>query len=407
MTTAMGDRFRGTLRLARVPRESDPSLRAWDSADDLLFDWLEGLSDGGAGFPAPTPVPLGETIVIGDRFGALTLSLLLGQGASAVGASRTDATLRVYDDSVLTGQAIGENARSARGLGSGWCFGATPDLSMIPRGSIRRVIVKIPRSRGALEGILHDLRPALAPDACVIGAGMTRHIHRSTLDAMEAIVGPTRTSHAQRKARLIHTSFDVRLAVPPNPWPHRWTHDGLRICSYPGVFSAEGLDQGTRVLLAAFPDLLADFSLGRGTAIDLGCGNGILGTALAVSCPEAALEFRDMSFNALRSASETFSQSHPDRPARFIAADALEGCADASVDLIVCNPPFHARGARSDRTAWAMFSGARRVLRPGGELWVVGNRHLAYAAKLKRLFGAVELVGSSPKFVVARARVAR
>jgi 16S rRNA (guanine1207-N2)-methyltransferase len=50
-----------------------------------------------------------------------------------------------------------------------------------------------------------------------------------------------------------------------------------------------------------------------------------------------------------------------------------------------------------------MFADSRRSLRRGGELWVVGNRHLGYHAKLKRLFGNCEVVASNTKFVVLRA----
>ncbi|EPJ35110.1 putative Ribosomal RNA large subunit methyltransferase G [Streptomyces afghaniensis 772] len=50
-----------------------------------------------------------------------------------------------------------------------------------------------------------------------------------------------------------------------------------------------------------------------------------------------------------------------------------------------------------------MFSGARRALRPGGELWVIGNRHLGYHVKLRKLFGNSRLVASDPKFVVLKA----
>ena len=50
-----------------------------------------------------------------------------------------------------------------------------------------------------------------------------------------------------------------------------------------------------------------------------------------------------------------------------------------------------------------MFTGARRALRPGGELWVVGNRHLGYHVTLRRIFGNSELVASDAKFVVLRA----
>jgi 16S rRNA G1207 methylase RsmC len=74
-----------------------------------------------------------------------------------------------------------------------------------------------------------------------------------------------------------------------------------------------------------------------------------------------------------------------------------------TIDRVLNNPPFHEDHAIGDATAWRMFSESRDVLKRGGELWVVGNRHLAYHAKLKRLFGNCNLVASNPRFVVLRA----
>ncbi len=50
-----------------------------------------------------------------------------------------------------------------------------------------------------------------------------------------------------------------------------------------------------------------------------------------------------------------------------------EGVPDDSADLVLNNPPFHSHQATTDATAWRMFTGARRVLRPGGELWSWGT----------------------------------
>jgi 16S rRNA (guanine1207-N2)-methyltransferase len=74
-----------------------------------------------------------------------------------------------------------------------------------------------------------------------------------------------------------------------------------------------------------------------------------------------------------------------------------------SIDRVLNNPPFHENNAIRDAVAWQMFSESRDVLRPGGELWVVGNHHLAYQAKLKRLFGNCKLVASNDRFVVLQA----
>ena len=77
---------------------------------------------------------------------------------------------------------------------------------------------------------------------------------------------------------------------------------------------------------------------------------------------------------------------------------------DADIDRVLNNPPFHENHAIGDATAWQMFTESRDVLRPGGELWVVGNRHLAYHAKLKRLFGTCDVIANNDRFVILRAR---
>ena len=50
-----------------------------------------------------------------------------------------------------------------------------------------------------------------------------------------------------------------------------------------------------------------------------------------------------------------------------------------------------------------MFASAKKALKQGGELWVVGNRHLGYHTKLKRLFGNYINVASNRKFVILKA----
>jgi 16S rRNA (guanine1207-N2)-methyltransferase len=42
-------------------------------------------------------------------------------------------------------------------------------------------------------------------------------------------------------------------------------------------------------------------------------------------------------------------------------------------------------------------------LRKGGELWVIGNRHLNYHIQLDRLFGRHSVVAVNAKFVILKA----
>ncbi len=89
--------------------------------------------------------------------------------------------------------------------------------------------------------------------------------------------------------------------------------------------------------------------------------------------------------------------------AEFLQTDCLQGVADNSVSLILCNPPFHQNNAINDDVAWQMFTESKAALAAKGELWVIGNRHLGYHAKLKHLFGDCDVVASNKKFTLLKA----
>jgi 16S rRNA (guanine1207-N2)-methyltransferase len=54
----------------------------------------------------------------------------------------------------------------------------------------------------------------------------------------------------------------------------------------------------------------------------------------------------------------------------------------------------------TEEIAPRLFADAARVLRPGGELWVVWNRHLRYRPQLERLVGETRQVGRNATFTV-------
>jgi 23S rRNA (guanine1835-N2)-methyltransferase len=167
------------------------------------------------------------------------------------------------------------------------------------------------------------------------------------------------------------------------------------------VFSRERLDIGTRFLLQNLPR-----TEGPVKVIDLGCGNGLLGLMAGQQNPDASLCFVDESYMAIASARANFKQLDPTlQRADFHLGDGLAEIEKNSADLILCNPPFHQSHAIGDTVALSMFRRSARVLRDGGELWVVGNRHLDYHRKLKHWFSSVDVVTSNKKFMILRAMV--
>ncbi|MFD4506899.1 methyltransferase [Streptomyces sp. NPDC058457] len=372
MTTAWGE-----FELSRFPEDPRDRLRAWDASDAYLLRYLDreriGLS--------------GTVVVLGDRWGALVTTLAEHRPVQIT-------------DSYLSQEATRVNLARA---------GVEPGAVQLlttqdpPPERVDMLLVRVPKSLALLEDQLLRLAPAVHAGTVVIGTGMVKEIHTSTLRLFERIIGPTRTSLAEQKARLIHCTPDPALARPENPWPYSYAlPDGIgavsgrTVVNHAGVFCADRLDVGTRFFLAHLPE-------GGRRIVDLGCGNGVVGTAVALADPTAEVLFVDESFQAVASAEATYKANGVPGHAEFRVGDGLAGVAAGSVDVVLNNPPFHSHQATTDATAWRMFTGAKRALRPGGELWVIGNRHLGYHVTLRRLFGNSQLVASDPKFVVLKA----
>lgn len=347
----------GTFTLTRPQPRAKAPLRAWDAADEYLLHSLDDLPDG----------PL---LVVNDSFGALSVAL----------APR--APVRVGDWASRR-QAIAQNA--ARNGAP-----APPHRhSFEPWPAAGAALLKVPKSLARLRHQLHRLRACLPPGAPVLAGGMTRHVHTSTVQAFETIIGPTRTTRARKKARLIRATLDPAL-TPAAEAAAEFMVGDLRVVGQPGVFSADRLDAGTRLLLEHLPPATRRVA-------DLGCGTGVLGAHLAHDGADVVCVDDDAA--AVASARATFAANG--LTGAFHWTDCLDGVA-GSFAAIVNNPPFHEGHAVSDHLAWRMFRAAHRRLDPGGTLHVVANRHLAHHTRLKRLFGNCEVAGSTPKFVVFR-----
>ncbi|MDT8419608.1 MAG: methyltransferase [Desulfuromonadales bacterium] len=366
----------GDFHLARYPlRKKDP-LRAWDAADTHL---IRELADSESAWQALS------VLLINDSFGALALPL---------SASRP----QLLSDSYLSHCGVQYNLHLNNRPSD--TVRLLTSLES-PQGSVDLVLIKIPKTLALLEDQLYRIRPHLHAETRIVGAGMVKQIHNSTLQLFERIIGPTRTSLAVQKSRLIHCSFNQQLDPGTSPYPtsYQLERPELRLVNHANLFSREHLDLGTRLLLDHLPE-----GSETGRIIDLGCGNGIIGLLAAERNPLAELVFTDESFMAVASAELNFRGRFGNRrKAQFLASNCLQGIPSASVDLILNNPPFHQQRAVGDQIAWEMFQMSRTALKRGGRLLLVGNRHLGYHVKLKRLFGNCSVVASDRRFVVLEA----
>src|SRR3546814_6000655 len=73
-----------------------------------------------------------------------------------------------------------------------------------PEGPLDVVIVKVPRTLALLEDQLRRLRPHLHAGSVVIGAGMTKDVHRSPISSEE------HTSELQSLMRISYAVFCLK-----------------------------------------------------------------------------------------------------------------------------------------------------------------------------------------------------
>ena len=363
------------LNLIRQPEQQNEPLQAFDAADEYLLNHVAELA-----LPANSRI-----LVLNDSFGALAVSLV--------------STMHVTSssDSFLAVQGLEKNL-----VRNGHAFDA---VSIIPAsqplaGPFDCVLVRVPKTLALLEEQLIRLQGQLAPGAQVIAGAMIKHLPRAAGDLLERYIGPVQASLAVKKARLLMATAQG-LGPFTSPYPSRYSLDkpAIELINHANVFCREGLDIGTRAFLPHLPT-----NLGSARVADLGCGNGVLAIASALNNPQAHYTLVDESFMAVQSAQENWQAALGDRDVTIRAGDGLAGQAPNSLDVVLCNPPFHQQQVVGDFLAWRMFQQAREALVVGGALYIVGNRHLGYHSKLTKLFRGVEQVAATPKFVILKAR---
>ena len=363
------------LDLIRQPEQQNEPLQAFDAADEYL---LAHLAEQGVSTET-------RVLVLNDSFGALAGSL--------AGQVRVTSS----GDSFLGALALEKNL-----VRNGQAFDAVPHIpaSETWAGPFDRVLIRVPKTLALLEEQLVRLQGQLAPGAQVIAGAMIKHLPRAAGDLLERYIGPVQASLAVKKARLLIATPEAReQAVSPYPTRYRLDEPAIELLNHANVFCREGLDIGTRAFLPHLPG-----NLGSARVADLGCGNGVLAIASALKNPQAQYTLVDESFMAVQSARENWRATLGEREAVIRAGDGLAGQAPQSLDVVLCNPPFHQQQVVGDFLAWRMFQQAREALVVGGALYIVGNRHLGYHSKLARLFRGVEQVAATPKFVILKAR---
>ncbi|WBA09276.1 methyltransferase [Salinivibrio kushneri] len=363
-----------TLTLHRYPRRKNETLQAFDAADEYMVEHASNwpLKDGA------------RVLVLNDQFGALSC-WACSQGYEVIQIS----------DSVVSQQATTANLKQNQ-LPP---IHQLSSMEALPT-ALDAVMMRVPKSSKMLAWQLQQLASVTTPATRILAGAKAKEIHTSTLNQFEHWLGTTTTSLAKKKARLIFPTADAPAQKPNDPCSYVNVPEfSMRLANWPNVFSAKKLDIAAYLMLPQIPSSNEERKI-----LDLGCGNGVLALQAARTNPQAYIYAVDESHMAVASAQHNL-ESHGIDPSRFecSARDCLTDFDHTDIDLVLCNPPFHQQQTITDHIAWQMFCDAKRVLTTNGALLVIGNRHLGYHTKLKRLFGNVTVVASNKKFVILKA----
>ncbi|MEX5719876.1 class I SAM-dependent methyltransferase [Geodermatophilus maliterrae] len=358
-------------QLRREPDVEAPDLVAVDATDRLLLDEAAPYLPGGPG----------TVVVVDDAYGALTL------GAVTAGASG----VRVSQDLLVGEQALAANAGRTGLAGT---YRSLPlDAGLFAGAGL--VLAKAPRGLDALRELTELTAAAADPDVVLLVGGRVKHMTLGMNDVLRAGFGEVSATLARQKSRVLVARGPRPDVRPTFPRCRRDADLGLDVCAHGAAFAGTRVDAGTRLLASALAGAAPDAR----TALDLGCGTGVLAASLARSRPGLAVTATDQSAAAVASARATLTRAGLERVA-VQRDDAAAGVADGSVDLVVCNPPFHLGAAVVTAAADRLFAAAARVLRPGGELWAVYNNRLPHRAALRRLVGPTRVAAADRRFTV-------
>jgi 16S rRNA (guanine1207-N2)-methyltransferase len=252
----------------------------------------------------------------------------------------------------------------------------------VASGTIDLVAIEVTGDRNLARRWIALARTTARANGVVLLAGANDAGIKSVIGDVRAAIGPSVVEDYRRHSRVAHIAVPSVLpgapswagepGIAPGSWARFMVEEGgLQIAfeTLPGVFSADRLDEGTRLLLA-------HLHVPAGASVlDIGCGAGVIGV---VAGRRGASTVTMTDVNLLAVAVARRNARLTETPTAVKAGDLYTGVGGQRYDLIVSNPPFHQGKTVDYAVPRRLIGEARDHLNPGGRLVIVANAFLPY-----------------------------
>jgi 16S rRNA (guanine1207-N2)-methyltransferase len=256
------------------------------------------------------------------------------------------------------------------------------------------VIIQFPKSKAELNFTLAMLA-ALTTEEClilIVGENKSgiKSVAKQTANQLSDCVKVDGARHCLLfAANLIPNQEEFELAKWLKPYSFSINETEINVVALPGVFSHNGLDMGTQVLLENLPKKIF------GKVLDFGCGAGVIASYLGKTIPSIQLHLLDVCALALYSAQETLKLNG--LTGTVFPSNSLSDV-QGKFDQVISNPPFHL-GLKTNYQATETFlSKIKPHLKAKGKVTVVANSFLRYQPIMEEAIGHTQVLAKQKGF---------
>jgi 16S rRNA (guanine1207-N2)-methyltransferase len=256
------------------------------------------------------------------------------------------------------------------------------------------VIIQFPKSKAEFTFTLAMIAESLSQESLVLVVGENKSgiksLAKLTIGQLQDCAKVDSARHCLLfAANMLAEQTPFILKNWLKPYSFSINDTVVEVVALPGVFSQNGLDVGTQVLLENFSKKMS------GDLLDFGCGAGVIASYFGKIFPDVNLHLLDVSALALYSALETLIINN--LTGQVFPSNSLSNVKE-KYNYVISNPPFH-QGLKTNYLATETFlSKIKLHLKPKGQVTIVANSFLRYQPIMEEEIGRTQVLAKQKGF---------